>query len=270
MKKFKIVVHCLVKNEENFIWYAINSVLPFVDKIMIWDNDSTDKTIEIIKSIHSPKIEFEEHKATTREEIAHLRQKMLDKTSADFDWLFILDGDEIWSSKSIAKVIESIKKHPQIETIVTRTFNLVGDIYHRLPEKFGNYTFLDKKGHFSLRFVNLKLPGLHVESPYGSEGYYDVKDLPIQYRQGVRFVDTEYYHATHLPRSSKNSQVIDRPGKLKFYLGDKNPEESIPEVFFKNRHSIVPDVTRKMNLLNKVRSFIETHLRNIKNVLEKK
>jgi len=56
MKKFKIVVHCLVKNEENFIWYAINSVLPFVDKIMIWDNDSTDKTIEIIKSIHSPKI----------------------------------------------------------------------------------------------------------------------------------------------------------------------------------------------------------------------
>ncbi|MBU1256082.1 hypothetical protein KKA49_00135 [Patescibacteria group bacterium] len=56
MTRIKIIVHCLVKNEERFIWYAIKSVLPFVDKIMVWDTGSTDKTIQIIKSIKSKKI----------------------------------------------------------------------------------------------------------------------------------------------------------------------------------------------------------------------
>ena len=54
------VLPSLVKNEERFLWYAINSILPFVDKIMIWDTGSTDKTVEILKLITSPKISFKE------------------------------------------------------------------------------------------------------------------------------------------------------------------------------------------------------------------
>lgn len=268
MKKPEIVVHCLIKNEENFIWYAINSILPFVDKIMIWDNGSTDKTAEIIKTINSPKVEFESHPVSSREAVGHLRQEMLEKTPDKYDWLMILDGDEVWSEKSLKKVLDHITKHPKIETVVTKTYNLVGDIYHRLPNKFGRYTFLDKKGNYSMRFINLKIiPGLHVGCSYGSEGYYDGNNLPIQYRRGVVFVDTEYFHATHLPRSSQNKNVIDRSRKLKYYLGKTIYKEKIPSVFLKERPNIVPNVTNRMNTLVIMRSFIETILRNIKNII---
>lgn len=264
MKRPKIIVHCLVKNEENFIWYAINSVLPHVDKIMIWDNGSTDKTVEIIKTIHSPKIEFEKHSASTREAIGHLRQEMLDKTSKNYDWLFILDGDEIWSTKSLEKVTNYIKKHPSTETVVTRTYNLVGDIYHRLPEKFGQYSFLGKTGNFNLRFINLlATSNLHVSRPYGTEGYYDKDNLPLQDRRGVAFINTEYFHATHLSRSSKSANVLDRPQKMKYYLGKKNDRSTIPEIFFSKRPALVPNVSSPISAIIWLMSFLQTIMRLI-------
>ena len=48
--KNRITVHTLVKNEERWIWYALKSVLPFVDQIIVWDTGSTDKTTAIIRA----------------------------------------------------------------------------------------------------------------------------------------------------------------------------------------------------------------------------
>jgi hypothetical protein len=267
MHKPKVIVHFLVKNEENFVWYSLNSVLPFVDKIMVWDNSSTDSTAAIINTIKSPKIIFEEHSATTREDVGHLRQEMLEKTPKGYEWLLVLDADEIWSAYSIQKVLAFISSNPQTESIVTRTYNLVGDIYHRLPEKFGDYKFLDMKGNLAVRFINLCIPGLHASSPYGQEGYFDENNLSIQERPGLFFVDTEYFHATHLVRSSKNKEVFDRVQKLKYYLGETNSPSKIPEVFFATKPSIAPCVTDPMSKSQIVRAYIETQLRNIKNKL---
>ena len=55
MKK-TVWVNTVIRNEENFIWYALMSVIDYVDKILIYDLGSTDKTVEIIKTIKSPKI----------------------------------------------------------------------------------------------------------------------------------------------------------------------------------------------------------------------
>jgi len=94
MAKAKIIVHCLIKNEENFIWYALNSVLPYVAKIMVWDTGSKDKTIEIVKLINSPKIEFQEVHSINAKEHPQMRNKMLEATDkTKYRWLMILDGD---------------------------------------------------------------------------------------------------------------------------------------------------------------------------------
>ncbi len=80
MKK-TIWAHTLVRNEENFIWFAINSIIDYVDKILIYDLGSTDKTIEIIKTINNQKIilkQFPRNKDMI--ELGQRRQQMLDES----------------------------------------------------------------------------------------------------------------------------------------------------------------------------------------------
>ena len=58
MKEPGITAQMLVKNEEYWIWYSVRSILPFANKVMIFDTGSTDETSKIIGSIHSAKLPF--------------------------------------------------------------------------------------------------------------------------------------------------------------------------------------------------------------------
>ncbi|MEK7188250.1 MAG: glycosyltransferase, partial [Patescibacteria group bacterium] len=101
----RISCHCLVKNEARFIWYSVMSVIDHVDEILVWDMESSDKTVEIINSIESKKIKFKEIGIRDSQKISELRQKMLEITEAD--WVFILDGDEVWSEEAIRGIENS-------------------------------------------------------------------------------------------------------------------------------------------------------------------
>lgn len=247
--KTKIIVHCLVENESRFIWYAINSVLPYVDKMMVWDMSSTDGTDQIIKNIKSPKIEFKSVPPGTPEGLTKERQKMLDQTPEEYTWVMIIDGDEVWPEKSIKTTTDFAREHPKFESIVIRTHNLVGDIYHRLPESSGRYYLAGKTGHLALRLMNRKLiKGLHVNRPHGTQGFFDGQGRLVQERnpKKVKFLDVTYHHATHLPRSLEKGGdllVPKRKMKLKYELGEQIPADQIPEIFFANHPEIVPDVT---------------------------
>lgn len=107
-KKPSIWVNCLVKNEERWIWYALQSVLNFVERIIVWDTGSTDKTADIINSINDKKIEFKKVGSVTKDTYSRIRQKMLEATNCD--WVFIVAGDEIWPKKTLLQLIRKVKK----------------------------------------------------------------------------------------------------------------------------------------------------------------
>jgi hypothetical protein len=269
MSNLKIIVHCLVKNEENFIWYAINSVLPFVDKILVWDTGSEDKTIEIIKSIDSPKIEFSEKGSVNPSSFTKLRNAMLDVTDTKkYDWLLILDGDEIWPSLAMAKILRHIESNTDTQAIFVKTINSVGDIYHKQSQSAGHYHIKNVTGHLNLRFINLKaIPGVHVNLPYGREGYFTrenelVQDLPM-----VDFVDTNYLHTTHLSRSSLDNLTLQRKAKRKFENGENVSVDLLPEILFKKHPNFVPDVTQKMSTATRLRCLIETVPRSLHRII---
>ncbi len=249
--KPKIIVHCLVKNEERFIWYALQSVLPFVDKVMVWDTGSSDKTIDLIKSIKSSKISLKEVGEVNKDTFTSMRQQMLDATPEEFTWVMILDGDEVWPKDSIKKVTDFAKQHSDYDSIVVRTNNLVGDIYHRLSESAGKYTLAGHTGHLNLRFMNLKtIPGLNAQRPHGQQGYFDKQGTLIQNRdpKKIKLLNVYYHHASHLIRSSSvqiDSKVIKRKQKFQFDLGRKIPHDQIPAGFFADKPNFVPDVTQR-------------------------
>lgn len=268
--KVKIIAHSLVKNEERFIWYSLQSVLPYVDKIMVWDTGSTDNTVKIIKSINSPKIEFKALASVTPEEFTKVSQQMIKDTPKDYTWMLVLDGDEVWPQTSIKKVTAFARKHPQFQSIVVPTNNLVGDIFHCLPRSAGQYHLAGRHGHLALRLSNLKtIPGLHYDRPHGQRGLFDKDNTLIQDLdpQKIKFINAPYHHATHLQRSSSRQQDLQVPKrsfKLKYELGRRIPRSQVPQVFFQPHPDFVPAVSKPMSTAFLLRSLIQTPLRRLK------
>lgn len=251
----KLVVHCLVKNEEKFIWYAIQSVIDYVDKILVWDTGSTDKTIEIIKAIKSSKINFKQVSG----DITLLRQKMLEET--DSEWILILDGDEIWWKDSITEAIDIISKNRNIMAIVHENIMLTGDMYHYLPSNLGKYRIAGRTGHLNIRFIK-NISGLHVNGKYPNESYNHADGTKVQNldKSKIYFASLPYLHASFIVRSS-----IDKK-KIKYDRGNTfSLDYFYPEVFFRNDvPESIPFVFYPSKLIFKIRSTILMPIKKLK------
>ncbi len=266
--KAKIIAHCLVKNEERFIWYALNSVLPYVEKIMVWDTGSTDNTINIIRSINDPKIDFKQINPVDATGHTTARQQMLDATDkTKFDWLMILDGDEIWTSQALSSVSAAMSD-PQVNTLVVHSVNFVGDIYHRLPESAGQYQIGEQRGHLNLRFIRLSIPDLQVINPHGGQTYTS-HGKPVQNQKPpeLQILDTSYFHATHLIRSRQDNITLKRSLKFKLEIGSSIPRPQLPQLFFLPHPQYVPDVTQPMSPTTYTLSLLLTLPRRLKRLL---
>lgn len=252
-----IWANSIVYNEDQFIWYSLMSILDFVDKILIYDTGSTDRTIEIIKELqkkYPQKIIFQEVGKVDSQKFSQIRQEMLERSKSD--WALILDGDEVWPEDSIKEVTRTInEKGNKLDAIVTPFYNLLGDVYHYQPKSAGEYQIQGRRGHLTVRAFNKKIPGLHVENPYGSEGYFDGKSVPIQKRDPKRllFINAPFLHFTHLKRSSKRQSI----SKFKYELGEAFPKNfKYPSVFNLPHPENVPPLWAKRSPSYTIRGLL--------------
>lgn len=269
----KIWSHTLVKNEERYLWFAVNSVTKYMDKMMIWDTGSSDATVAIIKElqkVYPNKIEFKEVGEVNIDEFAKVRQKMLDETKSD--WVFILDGDEVWWDESIRELTEMIdSKGENLDSIVNKYVNVIGDIYHYQEERAGQYKIDKVKGHITIRAMNMRIEGLHAENPHGKQGYFDKGNTTVQNLDSKRRTFLKplgYMHFTHLIRSDTRAddlKVPKRDVKLKRELGTPFPlDYYYPEVFFRPKPKIVSSPWVTMDQQFKLASQVLTPLRKLK------
>ncbi len=265
----------VVKNEGRYIWFALNSIINFLDKILIYDTGSSDDTVAIIELLRKKfpqKILFNEVGEVDSFGLTSLRQKMLEETKSD--WLLIVDGDEVWWRNSIKKVIQVINSSQgdRLYALVTPGINLVGDIYHYQNEQSGEYELLGKKGHFNIRAINRKIPGLYIKNEYPLEGFYDKSNQLIQQAENkLKFVDAPLLHFSHLKRSSYatgDQKAVKRGSKLKYEMGVRFlPTFQYPEVFYNQRPDIVQSPWQRMSTTFRIRALIETPLKKIKRSL---
>jgi glycosyltransferase involved in cell wall biosynthesis len=232
----KITTHTIVKNEQNWIKPALLSVIDHVDQMLVWDTGSTDKTVEIIKSINSPKIKFKQFNNINRKSLVNLRNQQIKTTQTP--WFLILDGDEIWPDSNLVQLIKSITQaNSNTIALVNKTRNCIKDIYHYLPDSQGQYQIGPWHGHLNIRAIKNSL-SLKVIGEYPLESY-TVNDIPLQDQpKKLEFVDTWYLHTTHLKRSSWRHQlnVIDRLKKLKLIgQGIKLNSKDLPETLKTNQ-----------------------------------
>lgn len=242
-----LTVHCVVKNEERWVWYALSSVIDIADELIVFDTGSNDKTVEIIKTIKSKKIIFEEKGEVSAKSLVDLRRQQLRMTKTK--WFLILDGDEIWPNKTKKELIERLKSANKNDwAVVVRAWNFVGDSYHVHPESIRyHWPFAPKswQGWANLRLISTEIPGLGIKGEYPLEYYHDKTGTPIQNygQKHLVFLKNRYFHTTYLQRSSsrkRDKKILNRTNKWKLELGYTLPKNvEYPEVFYKKKPKVV-------------------------------
>ena len=103
---------------------SIKSILPIVDEFVINVGESEDNTLEIIQSINDSKIRV--IKSKWNEEMrdrgyVYGQQKMIAQFNCTGDWVFYIEGDEIYHEKDLKKIKESMEinlKDSNVEALV--------------------------------------------------------------------------------------------------------------------------------------------------------
>ncbi len=268
--------HTLVKNEDKYLWYSVMSVINYVDKILLWDTGSTDRTVEIIKEIgrrYPKKVIFKEFGTVDPALFTIARQKMLKETKSD--WVIIVDGDEVWWDEKIREVRQVIDKNGSVlDSIVSKYCNVIGDIYHYQDESTGKYNIDGKVGYLTIRAFNRNIKGIEFAKPHGQQGIYDGKSVLLQNRDPKKRYWQDgysYLHFTNMQRSTKRSEDLKVPKrgfKLKYEIGHGfDRDYYYPEVFFNDRPSEISNVWSKADTGYQTRALIYTPMRFIKRKL---
>lgn len=258
----------VVKNEDRWVWYAIQSVLPYVDRLLISDTGSTDRTLNLVKSIKSQKIKLVQIHASTAAEITAVRQRQIEATSEG--WIWFVDGDEIYTKKGGAEITRAVRT-AKYRVIAVRRFDLLGDIYHRQHESVGTYRLYGESGHLLVRLVNLAaFPGLHYQGDYPLEGLYDAQGTSILGldRQQVYLTQEHLYHAMYLQRSSLGRNLANVFNRSKYKIETGLPvRDRFPEVFDSNAPPGIPDPRHRRSLAYEALAAIITPVKELKRVL---
>jgi tetratricopeptide (TPR) repeat protein len=131
----KLALNLICKDEEKNIARVLQSVIPNVDACYILDTGSTDKTVEIARSMGATVFESTEFNYTVTKEdeewvkkylgplsklkegdklfrFAQARNYLLNNTPKEYDWVLWLDSDDIFQGKeNLAKIIQTAEEN---------------------------------------------------------------------------------------------------------------------------------------------------------------
>ncbi len=108
----KLISISMVKDEEYWIWYALTSVAPHVDEVLVFDNHSTDRTPEIVRGMRhlGDKLTLFEGFGGDNEQ--DNREAMLEEARRrGATHVLTLDGDEIYADDVLSFTRRLLEVH---------------------------------------------------------------------------------------------------------------------------------------------------------------
>ena len=112
---------------------SIKSVLPIVDEFVINIGDSEDQTLEAIKSINSKKIKLVRsswNDVMRDKGYVYGQQKMISQFNCTGDWVFYVEGDEVYHEKDLEEIKYQIltnHNNNAIEALAVNFFHFYGN-----------------------------------------------------------------------------------------------------------------------------------------------
>ena len=112
---------------------SIMSILPIVDEFVINIGECEDDTLQLVKSISSSKIRIIESKWSDKmidRGYVYGQQKMIAQFNCTGDWLFYIEGDEVYHEDDLNKIRDSMGLHladTQVEALVLDFYHFYGN-----------------------------------------------------------------------------------------------------------------------------------------------
>jgi len=169
MKKLKISVSMIVKNEEEMLEDCLKTISGF-DEIVISDTGSEDRTVEIAKK-YTDKV-YTDYK--WRDNFAEARN--VSKSKCTGDWIFVIDADETLEV-SVEDVRNAVKKaeeggyqfiNVQMEGRNKKNIHTSQRLFKNIPEiewKGAAHNYLEYKGKKPIKKYDSDIKMIYGYSP---------------------------------------------------------------------------------------------------------
>ncbi len=102
----ELTAHVMIRNEEYWLGYVLDSLLQVMDEVIVVDTGSSDNTVDVVRRVMKEhpncRTQFLCYGHLTPEENGQARQWMTDRTHTE--WAMIVDGDEYYAPETLQKI----------------------------------------------------------------------------------------------------------------------------------------------------------------------
>jgi hypothetical protein len=186
----KVTGFSFIKNAIKFdypIVASINSILPIVDEYVIMVGNSNDETKQLIQNLNNPKIKifdsvWDESSRLGGKVLAQETDKAFAQVSADTDWAFYLQGDEVLHEKdypAIRKAMLDNLPNKKVEGLLFKYFHF-----------YGNYSYTGAGKQWYRQEVRIIRNDKNIISWKDAQGFRFKNETKLR----VKKIDAHIYH----------------------------------------------------------------------------
>lgn len=254
----KISIVLCTYNGEKYITEQLESLrkqIKQADEILIFDDRSNDKTIQIIQN-YIQHYKLEKWKLFINERNKGWKQNFMDgMQQASGDLIFPCDQDDIWLDDKLSEIEKIMKEHQDIQILATNYYEFYDNCNKRnVGYKYKNEVLV--KPGYELRLFNVQYPGCT----------FCVRKM--YFEKIMKYWEKEYPHDAFLWRCAlmdEKMYVYNKP--LIYWRKHSDSTFSIEAKAGKNRKQKLEWIKYAENVLGNLENFI---LHEIVNEKEKK
>lgn len=186
----KVAGFTIIRNAIKFdypVVEAINSILPICDEFIVAVGNSDDETLQLIKSINSPKIKifetvWDDSLRQGGQVLAIETNKAFDAIGKDVDWCFYIQSDECVHEKHLASIKEAMLKYKDDKQVEGLLFNYV--------HFYGTYNYVGNSRRWYRKEIRIIKNDKSIRSYKDAQGFRKTDNSKLQ----VKPISAEIYH----------------------------------------------------------------------------
>jgi glycosyltransferase involved in cell wall biosynthesis len=132
----KVALGMIEKNEIMFLKRHLHLLSPHFDGIIVADANSTDGSIEYLTDMHATIVQQVDPNIEAQGE--HRNQVVREAEAQGFDWLLMLDSDEMMFPEAIEDA-KRFMEAPENEFLAFPRIEFYGDVNHYRPNLYPDY-----------------------------------------------------------------------------------------------------------------------------------